>query len=116
MNAWTPSSWDPPSDKDGEVSGLASSSEFCEALWKWASAHPQADLPIVDIATEEAETAVSPRRLASALKDWDDPLHEVVVRLFDVGLSGYRGDAEDLLNDILPILTEETELFHAHNG
>src|SRR5437879_5965298 len=101
MSAWSPKSWDAPSEERRLRIDDSFARDIATALTRWAEAHPLRDRPFIDLMADRDgsdDVGLSPRDLAQAFGDRQHPEHEDVVRLFEVGLSGYRGEPHDLID------------------
>jgi hypothetical protein len=113
MSIFDPESWSRESREEhlseDEVQELAL------ALERWASVNPLANRPLLylgqfRVAEDEAsEHGLTPHELGAALRNEDSPLHKPVLRLFEVGLSGYSGGITEAVRQMLDTLDREAQ-------
>lgn len=98
MSLWEPERWGRPGNTKMRLSEGQHAGRLIEAVEGWANSHPLHDQPVLDIGDEYSLT---PDAIARALRDPHDRAHRLVVDLFEVGLSGFHGSQEEMLEQVI---------------
>ncbi|WP_131816211.1 hypothetical protein [Mycolicibacterium porcinum] len=109
MSIWAPESWSGPVDNPTHPASLLDGSNaeaIIQAVEAWAKDHPLHDRPLLYIGQESG--GLTPDDIAAAVRNRHHPARHFVARLFEVGLSGYRGSQEDFAGQFIDALHGKT--------
>ncbi len=98
--------------------------ELGKALEDWAEAHPLANRPLLYLeqslaappSAHQFAEGLTPRDLAHAVSHEESPLHQPVLRLFEIGLSGYSGGRREAVAQVIEALMEDVGEWEAGGG